>query len=69
MSPLLLRHLWELVATTQSHFLLGLDDNSLVQWLLHQIGSERSLDHHEVHLLSDYIQSRLTLIRDLADDH
>lgn len=66
MTPLMLRQLWALVETTQANILLGLDDNSLVQWLLRQVKAERSLDIHEASILTTYIQSKLTLIRDLA---
>ena len=66
MTPLMLRQLWALVETTQANILLSLDDNSLVQWLLRQVKAERSLDIHEVSILTSYIQSKLTLIRDLA---
>ena len=66
MTPLMLRQLWSLVETTQTNILLSLDDSSLVQWLLRQVRSERSLEGHEINALSDYIHSRLPLIRDLA---
>jgi len=66
MSPLLLRQIWGLVETTQSQVLLNLDDESLVDWLLRQLTNQRSLDSHEASLLSDYLESRLPLIRDVA---
>ena len=66
MTPTILRQLWSVVETTQSNTLLKLDDASLVQWLLKQIKTEAMLDHNETNILSDYIHSRLTLIRDLA---
>lgn len=66
MSPLMLRQLWTLVETTQSNILLNLDDSSLVQWLLKQLGQQRSLARWETDLFSAYIRSRLPLIRDLA---
>jgi hypothetical protein len=66
MSPVMLRQLWTLVETTQSHILLSLDDPSLVQWLLKQLGTQRSLNRQEADLFSGYIHSRLPLIRDLA---
>lgn len=66
MSPLMLRQIWSLVETTQTQVLLNLDDDSLVQWLLRQLVNQRSLDSHEAYLFSTYIQSRLPLIRDLA---
>jgi hypothetical protein len=66
MSPLLLRQIWGLVEATQSQILLTLDDESLVEWLLRQLTNQRSLDSYEANLLSDYLQSRLPLIRDVA---
>jgi len=68
MTPIILRQLWSIVETTHSNILLKLDDASLVQWLLKQTKTQFSLDHNESHLLSDYIHSRLTLIRDLAQE-
>ena len=65
MTPTILRQLWSVVETSQSNTLL-LDDASLVQWLLKQIKMKAMLDHDETNILSDYIHSRLTLIRDLA---
>ena len=66
MTPTILRQLWSVVATSQSNTLLKLDDASLVQLLLKQIKTKAMLDHNETNILSDYIHSRLTLIRDLA---
>jgi hypothetical protein len=63
---MMLRQLWSLVEATQAPILLNLDDPTLIQWLLRQLRLERSLDSTETHLFSDYIQSRLPLIRDLA---
>ncbi|KJH72880.1 hypothetical protein [Aliterella atlantica] len=66
MTPTILRQLWSVVETTQSHTLLKLDDASLVQWLLKQTKNKASLDGDETNVLTNYIESRLTLIRDLA---
>lgn len=68
MSPMMMRQFWSLVEATQSNIPITLDDGSLVQWLLRQVRSERSLDNRETDLLCDYIHSRLPLIRDLAQD-
>lgn len=68
MTPTILRQLWSVVETTQSNTLLKLDDASLVQWLLKQTKTRAALDQNETHVLSDYIHSRLTLIRDLAQE-
>ncbi len=66
MSRFLLRQIWSLVEATQTQVLLNLDDETLVQWLSRQLKSQRSLDSQETDLLNTYLQSRLPLIRDLA---
>ncbi len=66
MSPLMLRQLWSLVEATQSNVLLNLDDTSLVQWLLRQLVAQRSLNGDETMIFSNYIRSRIPLIRDVA---
>lgn len=66
MTPMMLRQLWALVDDTHSNILIHMDDSSLVQWLLRQFGSIRSLDGSEADLLRDYIHSRLPLIREMA---
>lgn len=68
MTPSMLRQLWSLVETTQANVLVNLDDASLVQWLLKQLKMNASLNRQEADLLNDYIQSRLSLIRDLAQE-
>jgi hypothetical protein len=68
MTPLMLRQLWSLVERTQANILLSLDDASLVQWLIRQFKRERSLDHSEATIVSAYIHSHITLIRDLAQE-
>jgi len=68
MTPTILRQLWSVVETTQAHTLLKLDDASLVQWLLKQTKNQASLDCDETNILTNYIESRLTLIRDLAQE-
>ncbi len=68
MTPSLLRQLWSLIETTQSNILLRLDDPSLVQWLLKQLKQERSLDGCETDQVCAYIQSKISLIRDLASE-
>lgn len=67
MTPMMLRQLWSLIEKTQSQLLLKLDDASLVQSLLKQFKQERSLNHEEINLLNDYLNNRLSLIRELAE--
>ncbi len=66
MTPKILRQLWSVVENSQTKILLQMDDASLVQWLVKQTTKQALLDPHETDYLSDYVQSRLTLIRDLA---
>ncbi|MBE9248841.1 hypothetical protein IQ226_06570 [Dolichospermum sp. LEGE 00240] len=66
MTPTIMRQLWSIVEATHTVTLLQLDDASLVQWLVKQITNQAFLDPHETDFLCDYIQSRLSLIRDLA---
>lgn len=66
MTPLMLHRLWSLVDATQVALLLNLDDASLVQWLLRQFRIQQPLSSEETTILSSYIQSKLSLIRDLA---
>ncbi len=62
----MLRQLWSVVETSQSQMLLNLDDNSLVQCLLKQLKTQRSLAPEEASAYTHYIHSRLPLIRDVA---
>ncbi|HEY9804702.1 MAG TPA: hypothetical protein V6D25_30495 [Leptolyngbyaceae cyanobacterium] len=66
MTPRILRQLWSLVENSQTKTLLQMDDASLVQWLVNQMTTQALLEPTETDYLVDYIQSRLTLIRDMA---
>ena len=68
MTPNMLRQIWSLIEDTQSNILLKLDDASLVQWLLKQLKNQGSLSNNDTDVLSDYLHSKLTLIRDLAQE-
>ena len=67
MTPVMLRQLWSLIETTQATLLVNLDDATLVQWLLKQLKTNSALNGKEADVLDEYIQSRLSLIRDLAE--
>lgn len=67
MTSSMLRRLWSLVEATQATHLLNLDDSSLTQLLLRQFPTHCSLNPEETTILSSYIHSRLTLIRELAE--
>ncbi len=67
MNPYLMRQLWSLIEASHTSLLLSLDDTSLVRWLIDRIAGEQSLNPVEADTLSHYIQSRISLIRDVAD--
>lgn len=67
MTPTMLRQLWSLVEKTQASTLVTLDDASLVQCLLKQFNKEAAINGKEADLLTDYICSRISLIRDMAE--
>jgi hypothetical protein len=64
--PGLLRQFWTVVETTQTTLLLNLDDPSLVQQLTHELKTQQTLDLDEAKAVNHYIQSKLPLIRDMA---
>ncbi|HEY9909317.1 MAG TPA: hypothetical protein V6D18_17140 [Thermosynechococcaceae cyanobacterium] len=66
MSVTLLRQVWGIVEETQAKVLLKLDDTDLVEQLLSQLSSRSTLSTEEVTHVQTYIDSRISLIRDLA---
>ncbi|BAU10526.1 hypothetical protein LEP3755_10100 [Leptolyngbya sp. NIES-3755] len=68
MNPSLLRQVWAVVESTQATYLLNLDDAHLVQAVLGQFQTYPPLNSEETTQLSNYLYSRLALIRDLASD-
>ncbi len=68
MTPTMLRQLWSVVENSQATTLVSLDDATLVQWLIKQLKKRSTLNCTEADLINEYIQSRLSLIRDLAEE-
>lgn len=66
MSPFLLRQLWSVIDTAHSSHILSLDDQGLVNWVMEQLSHQSPLDHGELNQVTRYIQSKVTLIRDMA---
>ena len=66
MNSLTLRHLWTVVEETQTNVLLRLSDTELVKQLLSQVDNKNPLSGEETNIMSAYILSRTSLIRDLA---
>lgn len=68
MTPKMMRQLWAMIESTQVNTLLQLDDLNLVQWLLKQFTAQQVIDAQEASSLTTYINSRLSLIRDTAEE-
>ncbi|WNZ24021.1 hypothetical protein HJG54_14915 [Leptolyngbya sp. NK1-12] len=68
MSPTMMRQFWSLVEGIRANIPVALDDNSLEQWLLRQLRSEQALNYRETAIFSNYIHSRLPLIRELVQE-
>ena len=68
MTPTILRQLWSIVENSQATTLASLDDATLVQWLIKQLKTRTGLNCTDADLMNQYILSRLSLIRDLAEE-
>ena len=66
MDASLLRKLWSTVEAMPNHRISALDDSSVLAWLMDLLQSDPSFDAHQSSVVSHYIQSRMPLIRDLA---
>ncbi|MEM6868242.1 MAG: hypothetical protein AAGB19_07420 [Cyanobacteria bacterium P01_F01_bin.3] len=62
----LLRKLWAIVESAPSHRVSTLDDSGVLQWLMELLKADPTFDSQKLPMASTYIQSRLPLIRDLA---
>lgn len=67
-TPNMMRQLWALVESTQVSTLLQFEDSDLVQFLLKRFKAQQLIDAQDASSLDTYIQSKLPLIRDLAED-
>jgi len=61
-----LRQLWALIEETHNTTLLKLGDAQLVQQLLGQMQNKMILSGEELNTMSIYLNSKVSLIRDLA---
>lgn len=68
MSPFLLRQLWSVIDTAHSSHILSLDDQGLITWVMEQLCHQSPLDKRELNQVNRYIQSKVTLIRDMAQN-
>jgi hypothetical protein len=61
-----LRSLWAVVERTQSSVLLGLSDTDLIKQVLGELHNQGVVCEEEVVTVRDYLSSKTSLIRDLA---
>jgi hypothetical protein len=67
MKTVLLRQIWSTVESTQAALLLQLDDRGLASLLVDRVAcDDQNLSYSEKDTLSDYVQAKLPLIRDMA---
>ena len=63
----LLHQTWKLIERTHTSELLEANDGELVERLLHKLDVQQPLEQKERANLTDYLASKTTLIRDLAE--
>jgi len=66
-TPLMLRQIWSIIESSQASMLIRLDDVSLEQWILRQFRSYQVLNATESQAISQYVHTKLPLIRDVAE--
>ncbi len=65
----LLLQVWKVIDQTNFYELLYLNDTELIQRLLRQLETQNRLSQEETVLVQVYLNSKLPLIRDLAESH
>ncbi len=63
-----LRQLWSVIEETHPHKLLKLNDADLVQQLMLQLQVHRPLNGEETQTMQVYLNTKLSLIRDIAQN-
>lgn len=66
MNSSLLRHVWQVIETTQTDILTQLNDTQLVQTIVANLKDRNLLPTNEEARAKAYIQARVLLIRELA---
>lgn len=63
----LLRQVWNVIEQTNLYELLSLNDTEMIQRLLRQLETKSRLSREETLLVKVYLNSKLPLIKDLAE--
>lgn len=64
----MMQQLWAVIESTQVNTLLQFDDSDLVNLLLNRFANQQVIDAQTANSLNTYIESRLPLIRDIAEE-
>jgi hypothetical protein len=64
-----LRLFWGVVEGTHAQSIQGLEDAALVGYFLRQLSRQRGISTDDLTCLQDYIESHITLIRDLTEEY
>lgn len=64
----MMQQLWAVIESTQVNTLLQFDDSDLVNLLLNRFANQQVIDAQTANTLNTYIESRLPLIRDIAEE-
>ncbi len=67
MSYSTVQQIWQIIEQTQTYHLLELNDSELLEQVSQQLETNLRLNADELNLARNYIQSKISLIRDLAD--
>jgi hypothetical protein len=62
-----LRELWTLIDSIQPNILISIDEKELIEQILKKLTDNTNLDLEDDDLVSVYISSKMSLIRDLAE--
>ena len=62
-----LHQIWTAIENTHSHILLALSEPELVEHLLGELRGKTALGSEEIGVVSAYLHSRTSLIRDIAE--
>jgi len=66
-NPSVLRIVWSVVESVPSNNLLSSSDTALVSTVVDHTSNQTPLSEEDVYSLSQYIRSKISLIRDVAD--
>ncbi|MEL6163150.1 MAG: hypothetical protein AAFR37_05090, partial [Cyanobacteria bacterium J06628_3] len=61
-----MRYVWSVIEETETKTILNLNDTDLIGQLLKQLENKKLLSSEQINEMSEYISSRVPLIRDLA---